>query len=351
MISDNVKKIPALRGIFNFIFSIGLAALFLYLVFQDVNLNEVIDLVSGASVFWMIIFAITVMLGHYIRTIRWKIILHSVKSDAKMINLFGALMIGYGVNCVTPKLGEVTRAIMIGKYENLSRSSMFGTVIVERVIDIIALGSAVLISLFIWGSNLYETFPWLESALYLSATGMIIILLMIYLSVKFKERFYGVILKSIGKISRNFAERLSYIFEMLIQGFTSLKGTRNYVLTLITTIILLSAYAFSAYLAFFMLNMQAEKDLMYSMGWILMSISAIGVVIPTPGATGSYHALAKSTLVLLFGFGDTISAAYAFLTHIISYFLMVITALFMFFLLNKQHLSLINIFKTNNNEK
>ncbi|MGB5289239.1 MAG: lysylphosphatidylglycerol synthase transmembrane domain-containing protein [Ignavibacteriaceae bacterium] len=350
MISDNVKKIPALRGIFNFLFSVGLAALFLYLAFQDVNLNDVMALVSQASVVWMVIFAISVMLGHYVRTIRWKVILYSVKPDAKMINLYGALMIGYGVNCVTPKLGEVTRAIMIGKYENLSRSSMFGTVIVERVIDIIALGSAVLISAFIWSSSLYQTFPWLESALYLSAGIMVIILLVIYLSVKLKERFYGVILKSVGKISQKFAERLGYVFEMLIQGFTSLKGTKNYILTVITTIILLLVYAFSAYLGFFMLGMQAGKDVTYTMGWILMSISAIGVVIPTPGATGSYHALAKSTLVLLFGFGDTISAAYAFLTHIISYFLFIATSLLMYFLLNKQHASLLNIFKTNTDE-
>jgi hypothetical protein len=87
----------------------------------------------------------------------------------------------------------------------------------------------------------------------------------------------------------------------------------------------------------------------FSMGWVLMSISSIGVVIPTPGATGSYHALAISTLVLLFGFNETISAAYAFLTHIISYFLFIIIALIMFFLLNKQHASLLNIFKTNTN--
>lgn len=350
MISDNVKKIPALRGIFNFLFSVGLAALFLYLAFKDVNLSEVMSLVSQASIFWVIIFSASVLLGHYIRTIRWKIILQSVKPDAKMKNLFGALMIGYGVNCVTPKLGEVTRAIMIGRYEDLSKSSMFGTVIVERVIDIIALGSAVLISAFIWRSSLYATFPWLESALYLTAAMMIIVLMVIFLSVKLKEKFYGVILKLAGKISQKLAERLGYIFEMLIQGFTSLKGTRNYILTIITTVVLLSAYALSAYLGFFMLDMQAGKDVTYTMGWVLMSISAIGVVIPTPGATGSYHALAKSTLVLLFGFGDTISAAYAFLTHIISYFLFIITAFIMFFLLNKQHTSLLNIFKTNSEE-
>ena len=347
MISDNSKKIPALRGVFNFLLSIGLALLFLYLAFRGVDFSKVLDHVSDASLFWVIVFTATVLLGHFIRSIRWKIILHSVKPDAKIINLFGALMIGYGVNCVTPKLGEVTRAIMLGRYENLSKSSMFGTVIVERVIDIIALGVSVLISAFIWRSSLYKTFPWLESALYLSAALMVIILMVIYLSVKLKERFYGAILRLIGKLSQKLATRLGYIFEMLIQGFTSLKGTRNYIYTIIMTVILLLVYALGSYWGFLMFGMQSIKPVTFSMGWILMSISSIGVVIPTPGATGSYHALAISTLVLLFGFNETISAAYAFLTHIISYFLFIIAALIMFFLLNKQHASLLNIFKTN----
>jgi hypothetical protein len=349
--SDNFKKIPALRGLLNFLFSVGLAALFLYLAFSDVNFGEVMELVSQASLIWVVVFSVAILLGHYVRALRWKYILYSVKPDVKMWNLFGALMIGYGVNCVTPKLGEVTRAIMIGRYENLSRSSMFGTVIVERVIDIISLGCAVVISAFIWRASLYETFPWLEITLYISAIGLAVVLMMIYLSVMFKEKFYGYFLKFIGKFSEKLAERLAYIFEMLIQGFTSLKGTKNYVLTFLTSVIILIIYAFTSYLGFFMLDMQSTFNVTFEMGWILMSISAIGVVIPTPGATGSYHALAKSTLVLLFGFGETISAAYAFLTHIISYFLFIIVALIMYFVLDKQHSGIFNIFKINSDDQ
>lgn len=347
MISDSNKKIPALRGILNFLFSIGLAALFLYLAFADVNFAEVMELVSQASVFWIIIFSALILFGHYIRALRWKIILYSVKPDAKMWNLFGALMIGYGVNCVTPKLGEVTRAIMIGKYENLSRTSMFGTVIVERVIDIISLGAAVLISALIWSSSLYETFPWLEVTLYISALILLVVLLLIYLSIKFKEKFYGYFLKLVGKFSDKLSERLGYILEMLTQGFTTLRGIKNYILTFLTSVALLLIYALTSYIGFFMLGMQSGYNVTFAMGWILMSISALGVVIPTPGATGSYHALAKNTLVLLFGFGETISAAYAFLTHIISYILFIVVALIMYFALNKQHTSIFNLFKTN----
>jgi len=345
--SDNVKKIPALRGIINFLLSIGLAALFLYLAFADVNFSEVLDLVSQASVFWTVLFIIFTLLGHYIRTLRWKIILNSVKADTKMKNLFGALMIGYGVNCVTPKLGEVTRAIMIGKYENLSRTSMFGTVIVERVIDIITLGASVLISAFIWSESLYEIFPWLEATLYISAAGLFTVLVLFYLSVKFKERFYGYLLKLVSKFSKNIAERLEYIFEMLLQGFTALKGTKNYILTVVTTVIMIIIYALTSYFGFFMLHMQTLSNVNFAMAWIVMSISSIGVVIPTPGSTGSYHALAKTTLVLLFGFGETISAAYAFLTHIVSYILFIVVALIMYFALDTQHSNIFSLFKTN----
>ena len=347
MTSDNIKKIPALRGIINFSLSVILAAVFLYIAFANVNFGEVLKLVSQASIIWILIFSGFNLFGHYIRAVRWKIILESVKPDAKMKNLFGAMMIGYGVNCVTPKLGEVARAIMIGKYENLSRSSMFGTVIVERVIDIISLGASVIISAFIWSENLYEAFPWLEASLYISGLLLVVILLLIYLSVKFKEKFYGYLLKVISKFSKRIAQRLGYIFEMLNQGFTALKGTRNYILTFISTVVMILIYALTSYFGFFMLHMQSVSNITFAMGWIVMSISSIGVVIPTPGSTGSYHALAINTLVILFGFGETISAAYAFLTHIVSYILFIIVALIMYLLLEKQHSNILNIFKTN----
>lgn len=347
MTLDNAKRLPALRGLINFVISIGLAAVFLYVAFHDVNFGEVLELISGASLFWLVCFVASAFLGHYIRALRWKVILHTVKPTASMKHLFGALMVGYGVNCVTPKLGEVTRAIVIGKWEGLSRSSMFGTVIVERVIDIFSLGAAVLVSAFIWRESLYSIFPWLESTLYISAILMLLILAMIYFSIRFRENFYGIIVRLSGKISSKFSEKIGYVFEMLIQGFTSLKGAKNYVLTTILTVLLLLVYALSSYFGFFMLYMNLLRPVTYEMGWVLMSISAIGVVIPTPGGTGSYHTLAKSTLVLLFGFGETISAAYAFLTHIVSYLLFISVAIILYFILNKQH---INIFKEENED-
>ena len=122
MISGRIKNSSVLKAFLSYGISLALAGIFLYIAFYGVNFGEVMDVVSNASVLWMVVFAITVFLGHVIRALRWKVILNSVKPNTSFKHLFGALMVGYGVNCVTPKLGEITRAVLLGKWENLSRS-------------------------------------------------------------------------------------------------------------------------------------------------------------------------------------------------------------------------------------
>lgn len=321
-----------------------MSIVFLYIAFHNSDLNQVFQYVSHPSVFWIIIFILSTLFSHFLRAVRWKVILHSVKKDVSVMNAFGALMIGYGVNFVVPRLGEVSRAALIGKWEGLSRSSMFGTVIVERVIDVIFLGLTLLISVYL-SKDLFINFSWLKSTLYITLVVMIFAILFLYLIIKFKEKFYNIIIKIVSRFSTKLASRAAHIFEMLTKGFTSLKGTRNYLLTILLSAAIMLVYALNSYIGFFTLGMQDMGiPVNFKLAWILMSISAIGAVIPTPGGTGSYHALAKSVLVF-FGFSLNISLAYAFLTHIISFFLIIFLALISFFLLNKQHLNLLKIVK------
>jgi uncharacterized membrane protein YbhN (UPF0104 family) len=72
------------------------------------------------------------------------------------------------------------------------------------------------------------------------------------------------------------------------------------------------------------------------MAWILMTISAFGIIIPTPGGTGSYHAIIILVLTTLFSFSQEISAAYAILTHIISYVSFILSTVFFTYFINKR---------------
>lgn len=280
------------------------------------------------------------------RAYRWKVILKSVKPDASMKNLFGSLMVGYAVNCVVPRLGEVARAVLIGRWENLSRSSMFGAIILERIIDVLFLCLAIFISALVWTEDLYFKLPWLKTSLYISLVGIAVLIIFLFLIIRYKENFYGILLKILNKISKKFADKIGYIFEMLIEGFKSLKGTKNYVLTFFLSLLIMALYAFSSYVGFFTVGMNYIKPVSYQMAWIIMTVSGIGIIFPTPNGTGSYHTLVKTALVLLFGFSEVISLSYAFLTHIISYLILVISGSISFLILNKQHENLLKLVKT-----
>jgi len=344
--SDKKNRFGKIGTLINYGISIILALVFLYIAFNDVDFNEVLEIVSRANIFWTFVFILVNMLGHYIRAVRWKYILNSVKPNTSMKNLFGSLMVGYGVNCVTPKLGEVTRAVLIGRLEGLSRSSMFGTVILERIIDAISFGLSVVVALFLTSVSLSEKFPWLITSLYIIAAGILILIIILVFILRAREKFSKLVIKFVGKISQRLAEKIAYIFTTLAEGFASLKGAKNYFWTTFWTIALIVLYAYGSYSGLLMLDMQVIKPVTFAMGWIIMSISSIGVMLPTPGSTGSYHTLAKSSLVLIFGFGETISAAYAFLTHIIGYILFISTALIMFFIINKHRDNLFKVVET-----
>jgi uncharacterized protein (TIRG00374 family) len=342
--SGNKKKNEKIRRVLNFTLPVLLSIIFLYIAFHNSDLNQVFQYVSHPSVFWIIIFILLTLFSHFLRAVRWKVILHSVKKDVSVKNAFGALMIGYGVNFVVPRVGEISRAALIGKWEGLSRSSMFGTVIIERVIDVIFLGLTLLLSVYL-SRDLFINFPWLKSTLYITFVLMFIAIFSLYLTIRLKAKFYNIIIKMVSRFSVKLAAKAAHIFEMLTEGFASLRGTRNYLLTILLSCGIMFVYALTSYIGFFTLGMQDMGiPVNFKLGFILMSISAVGVVIPTPGGTGSYHTIAKSVLVF-FGFSLNISLAYAFLTHIISFFLIIFLALISFFLLNKQHLNLLKIVK------
>jgi glycosyltransferase 2 family protein len=335
--SDNHIQRSRLRRIFGYILPVGLTIIFLYIAFYNVNLSEVFSYVGRASIPWTILFILLFFFSHFIRAVRWKYLLASVSSSIKVRHLFGALMVGYGVNCVVPRLGEVSRAVLAGKWEGLSRSTLLGTVILERLIDIIFLGLSVIISVWLWSEDLYVKFPWLKSTLYITMIITAAAFIFLYLVIRYKEHFYGLLVRLTSRISDKAAHRLAYIFEMLVQGFGSLKGVKNYLIVILLSAFIISMYALNSYIGFFTLGMQNIQPVSLRMGWVLMSISSIGVAIPTPGGTGSYHTLAKSALVLLFGFSEVVGLAYAFLTHIVSYILFVLTAIIIYFVMSKRY--------------
>ncbi len=320
--------------------SLIIAALFLYLAFRNVNLTDAFEIMKNVSLFWLSVFVAVFLLTNYVRALRWKLILRNVKPDVSLLNLFAAMMIGYGVNSVVPRLGEIYRAFFLGKWEGLSRTSMFGTVIVERLIDILALFFSVFISVLIYSGDIYKQIPWLKTTLVTGGIFSGAFLFGIIAVVLNGEKSYSFIIKITSRISENFSKKLAAFFESLIEGIASVRGGKNIFYIIVLTFSVMALYGLNSLIGFYLLGMENSPEVNYANAWILMTISAFGIVIPTPGGIGSYHAIVIFVLTALFNFSADASAAYAIMTHLISYFGFIILAIIFLFLANKRQAKL-----------
>ncbi len=339
MSTSGKTKHNLLKKTFGFLTPLVLMIVFLYVAFKDTDFEKVFNIITHLSVLWLLAFIVAWFFSHLVRAYRWRIIINSVKPKTSILNLLGAIFVGYGVNCVVPRLGELYRPLFLGRWENISRSSMVGTIIVERVLDILILGISVLVSVIIYPGNLFAEFNWLKSAIVLGFGGIFAIILFIFLLVRFRENFYNVIVAWASKISKGLSDKLAHIFHLLIDGFSSIKTVKSFVMIICLSVIMMLLYGLTSYIGFLMLKMDGIQPVTYGMAWILMTISAFGVIIPTPGATGSYHLITISVLVGLFHFDHEISSAFAIMTHLITYVLFIFTSLSFSFVINKKQAS------------
>jgi uncharacterized protein (TIRG00374 family) len=118
-----------------FLLGILSSGLFLYLAFRNVDLILVFKVFKKVKYLNIILVVFLTILGFYLRAIRWYYLMKPLKS-IKISSLFSATMIGFMTNNILPaRLGEVFRAYIIGRKENIKKTASFATIIVERVFD------------------------------------------------------------------------------------------------------------------------------------------------------------------------------------------------------------------------
>lgn len=103
---------------------------------------------NEANYFWFFLSIIFSFLSHLSRAIRWRYMLEPIGYQTKLINRYNALMIGYIMNLLIPRAGEASRAGVLYQTEKVPFTKSFGTIIAERVFDLIMLGIVVLLALF-----------------------------------------------------------------------------------------------------------------------------------------------------------------------------------------------------------
>ncbi len=286
--------------------------LLLWLCFRKINFSQIFDYVKEAQYSWMLMSLLCLAISLFFRALRWNILIESLGYKTRVSTTYESVLIAYLANAVFPRLGEVSRCGTLAKKENIPFDKSFGTVVSERVVDLLVLMLlALLVILFQWSLLGSLITSWLNPFLkmmtdnfFIGALSIISISCIIIDIVLIFKKKKNIIsdnkwYKKIVKLWNGFVDGIKTIFTMNKKG-----------LFILYTVLIWGFYVVMTCLPFYMLQETSKLGLTEAI--TLLGLATLGFVAPVPGGMGVYHFIG---ILLLNGFyGISESAAVSFVT-------------------------------------
>jgi uncharacterized protein (TIRG00374 family) len=300
-----------LRTIIVSVLAIALFAWFL----RHANLADVWVQVRRARVELLIAGFFAVIITYVIRAYRWQFLLHPI-GPTRFRTALRTTVIGFAALGVLPaRAGDVLRPYLLARQEGLSTSATLATIVMERVLDLIAVLS--LLVFYVWGVSDPSRLPPamvrpIEISAALAGVAAAVLMAMMWLLATHPERIGRFVFSAARILPHRIADRLAGLAQTFSSGFAVAREPRALALALFWSFPLWLAIAAEAWLVTIAFN-------------IVMPVT--GVAVPTPGAVGSYHEAYRIGVTTFFGAADDAAVAAAIVTHAISYVPVVLTGL------------------------
>jgi uncharacterized protein (TIRG00374 family) len=289
-------------------------------------------------------------ISNLVRAWRWQVFLEPIKKTS-LRNCWSALMIGYMANNVLPRAGEFVRPLSIGNLEGISRSASFGTVLYERIIDILVMLFLLIVLLFFLHDAINAAFP--EFAIF----GLRFSIMNFVIVLSFVEAI-GTGLIGLLVFNRSLGERIfagifrlmpqkiavhgNRVLHSLLDGFLTMKDRKNYLLNIVLSFVIWILYAYMMYFPLLAFPGMGSNAQTFLAALVILAISTIGLVLPTPGGIGAYHYFVILTLLRIYKVPNEVAVGYAVITHATAYFSVTIVGLIYFL---KDHMSFKEVLK------
>jgi len=306
-----------------------IAALFVFLAFRGISFASLWHDALQANFFILVVTVIVVLFSHFLRALRWRVILQEIKQEISVADTWGGIMVGYFMNNFVPRLGEIVRAYTTGKLEGVKVSSVLGTIVLERLFDMLSAGILFGFALEIYGERIVSTFPFLRLVGIIMIAGSIVAGTVFYAAATIEKA--NKLLKKIIRIvvPKKFAQSFEKIVESFLSSFSILHSPRSLVWISLYTALIWIVYTFTIYIPLF--AFKSTSALSFSDSFVLAMITTMAWMIPSPGALGVYHLFVSQTLIKLFGVVPDEALAYATLTHLFGYIaITIVGAIFAF---------------------
>ena len=291
------------------IISIIISLICIYFAYKRIDLSTFLDTLIKVDYSYILIASILLYVTIWIRALRWNIILDK---NFNLYNLFKIQMIGYFANYTLPlRVGELLKSVLLGEKSNISKSYVFGTIVIERFLDMFLLFLMILVALLISPiSSIGDT------SLYRYLLVVSIVLCLFFLLFKILK---VVQVKFLQDLISNFIlayEKMN--FKQFI--YSNLLGIIIWIIYWINVDIIFQAFG---------VNVDWYQSL------LVLIVSSLTLSIPSlPGALGTFHLAVKLTLSSLSIIDENLILPFVTILHGYGYLLLTILG-FYYFMLDK----------------
>lgn len=290
--------------------SLVVAIWIFWFLYKDISFDALLFALYQTSLYWFGSSIFVSLIGFWLRAWRWKLLIDAGEAEkTKASRTFWALMIGYLANLLVPRAGEVARCGVLTKTEDRQMGKLFGTVILERTIDLLFMVIIILLAFLLERDLFVRLFGELVSldslkekitqSLPILVGGVGVTLIFVYLVFqKYKD-------SSLFKKIRHFLRDL-------INGVISLKKVDNQFGFWGSSILIWITYYLT--LLFMAWAIPATASLSLSAMLMVMVMGTIGMVAPVQGGIGTFHALV-AFILMAYGLSNEEGKIFAAITH------------------------------------
>ena len=294
--------------------AIALLAWFL----RGANLGDVWSHVRSARVSMLLLALMFVVTTFWIRTFRWQQMLGPI-GPTRFRTVFRAGVIGFAALSILPaRVGDILRPYLLARQEGLPFSATFATIVMERVLDLIAVLS--LMAVYVWGFA--DTSTWnprllrpIEISAAIGGVAAVVLLAIMWLLASHPERIETLVHSTDRILPRRVALRMGELARTFSSGFAVAREPRGFLLALLWSFPLWIAVASETWAVTRAFGIQ----LPFFGTFLLQLFLVVGVAVPTPGGVGSYHEAYRFGVTSFFGAPNDQAVAAAIVVHAIAF--------------------------------
>jgi uncharacterized protein (TIRG00374 family) len=280
-----------LRNILQTLFFTALGFAFIWWFWTKLETGEktqIWDSLKQTNYLWFILAIAISLLSHYVRALRWRLMSETFSCKVSRTNSFLAVMSGYLTNLAVPRLGEVVRCTMLKQSDNIPIEKSLGTIVTERIIDMILFALLLLTTIVIQKDLLFNYIEKnfnlnIANLFQLFIIGVVVLAIVMALFFAFKR-----------KIQHNKTyNKTKDLIKGFLEGIKSIFKLKNPWLFIFYSILIWALWIFGTFICFQCLN---QTDILNPIQALVTTVlGAFGPMI-TPGGIGLQLAIFAQVL-------------------------------------------------------